>query len=85
VEAGNAESSQLRPGVTGQASGWYRHITLAIFAYAFLAAMAAAAIERGAEETIPVPSRPSPWLTSGDSWQLAIPGQQPNGTAAFTP
>ncbi|WP_128437475.1 IS701 family transposase, partial [Streptomyces cyaneus] len=32
--------------------GWYRHITLAMLAHAFLASMAAAEIERGAEETV---------------------------------
>jgi SRSO17 transposase len=54
---------------------WYRHITLAMLAHAFLAAMAAAAErERGAAETNQ-PSRPSPWQKSGGSWQLAVPGQ----------
>ncbi|MFF4116449.1 hypothetical protein ACFY0P_23670 [Streptomyces sp. NPDC001714] len=34
--------------------GWYRHITLAMLAHAFLAAMAAAAgTERGAAESVP--------------------------------
>ncbi len=65
--------------------GWYRHITLAMLAHAFLAAMAAAEIERGAEETIAAPSRPSPWRKSADSWQLAIPGQLSNNRAVFTP
>lgn len=52
--------------------GWYRHITLAMLAHAFLAAMAAAAgTERGAAETAPTPSHRSPWRKSGDSWQRA--------------
>ncbi|BDH12787.1 hypothetical protein HOK021_39660 [Streptomyces hygroscopicus] len=53
--------------------GWYRHITLAILAHAFLAAMAARAFERGAEESVRSPSRPSPWQKSGDSWPLPVP------------
>ena len=59
--------------------GWYRHITLAMLAHAFLAAMAAAEIERGAEETMNPPSRPSPWQKSGDSWKLSIPVQRATG------
>ncbi|WP_443044345.1 IS701 family transposase [Streptomyces sp. NBC_00353] len=65
--------------------GWYRHITLAMLAHAFLAAMAAAEIERGAEETIATPSRPSPWQKSGDSWQLAVPSQLSNERTVFMP
>ncbi|MFE4654951.1 hypothetical protein [Streptomyces sp. NPDC056707] len=65
--------------------GWYRHITLAMLAHAFLAAMTAAEIERGAEETIATPSRPSPWQKSGDSWQLAIPSQLSNNRTVFMP
>jgi SRSO17 transposase len=64
--------------------GWYRHITLAMLAHAFLAAMAAAAIERGAEETTRPASQPSPWQKSADSWQLAGHDQLPNTTYAFT-
>ncbi|MFE1961533.1 IS701 family transposase [Streptomyces sp. NPDC059479] len=59
--------------------GWYRHITLVMLAHAFLAAMAAAEIERGAEETMNPPSRPSPWQKSGDSWKLSIPAQCATG------
>ncbi len=52
--------------------GWYRHITLAMLAHAFLAAMAAAeAIERGAAETDLSSSR-SAWQKSASSWQLAV-------------
>ena len=53
--------------------GWYRHITLAMLAHAFLAAMAAQAGPKGAAETVPAPSHRSPWRKSGDSWQLAHP------------
>ncbi|WP_185149545.1 hypothetical protein [Streptomyces sp. Ag109_O5-1] len=50
-----------------------RHITLAILAHAFLAAMAAMAADaaaKGAAETVPA-LRPSPWQKFGGSWQLA--------------
>lgn len=61
--------------------GWYRHITLAMLAHAFLAAMAAAAgTERGAAETVPTLSHRSPWRKSGDSWQLATPRRRTCGT-----
>jgi hypothetical protein len=40
--------------------GWYRHITLAMLAHAFLAAMAADAASKGAEETVRAASFPSP-------------------------
>jgi SRSO17 transposase len=63
--------------------GWYRHITLAMLAHAFLAAMAAAAIEKGAEETVQASSRPSPWQKSEGSWQLAIPTQHPTRISEF--
>ncbi|WP_443042028.1 IS701 family transposase [Streptomyces sp. B21-079] len=53
--------------------GWYRHITLAMLAHAFLAAMASAAAEKGAAETVPALSRRSPWQKSDGSWQLAVP------------
>jgi SRSO17 transposase len=54
--------------------GWYRHITLAMLAHAFLAAMAAAAGPgRGAAETVPILSPRSPWRKSGGSWQLTVP------------
>jgi SRSO17 transposase len=63
--------------------GWYRHITLAMLAHAFLAAMAAAAgTERGAAETVPTPSHRSPWRKSGDSRQLATPRRRTCGTPA---
>nr|WP_319949630.1 IS701 family transposase [Streptomyces halobius] len=62
---------------------WYRHITLAMLAHAFLAAMAVqAGTERGAAET-DHPSRPSRWQKSADFWQLAAPGQ--HTTTGITP
>ncbi|WUN20918.1 IS701 family transposase [Streptomyces phaeochromogenes] len=64
--------------------GWYRHITLAMLAHAFLAAMAAAAIERGAEETTRPALQPSPWQRSAGSWQLAGQRQLPSTAYAFT-
>ncbi|MEV0694634.1 hypothetical protein [Streptomyces sp. NPDC050388] len=51
--------------------GWYRHITLAVLAHAFLAAMAAAAASKGAAETVPAPWSTSPWQRSDGSGQLA--------------
>ena len=53
--------------------GWYRHITLAMAAHAFLAAMAARALERGDEETLPPASFPSQWQRSDGSWTLFVP------------
>jgi SRSO17 transposase len=64
-------------------TGWYRHITLAMLAHAFLAAQAAHAGEaRGDAETVPPTSRPSPWRRSGDSWQLNLPRSLPPGAPA---
>ncbi len=51
--------------------GWYRHISLAMLAHAFLAAMTADAAARGAAETVPATWRRSPWQKSDDSWQLS--------------
>lgn len=54
--------------------GWYRHITLAMLAHAFLAAAAYQAREKGAEPVRqPGPSN-SQWRRFGDSWQLVVPG-----------
>ncbi|QCX82460.1 hypothetical protein C9F11_45675 (plasmid) [Streptomyces sp. YIM 121038] len=61
--------------------GWYRHITLAMLAHAFLAVMTAQArTERGAAET-DHPSPRSAWQKSAGSWQLAAPAT----TALATP
>ncbi|MFI6661475.1 IS701 family transposase [Streptomyces sp. NPDC050523] len=54
--------------------GWYRHITLAMLAHAFLAAVAADVVERGAAETTQPAWPRSPWQKSGVCWQLSAPG-----------
>lgn len=50
--------------------GWYRHITLAMLAHAFLAVMAAQARERGE----PIRARPTSWTSARPRfavcWQL---------------
>ncbi|WP_234045535.1 IS701 family transposase [Streptomyces adelaidensis] len=53
--------------------GWYRHITLAMLAHAFLAAMTAQEGEKGAALVRRLRSSSSPWRKCGDSWQLALP------------
>uniref|UniRef100_UPI003593BC34 IS701 family transposase n=1 Tax=Streptomyces umbrinus TaxID=67370 RepID=UPI003593BC34 len=76
--------------------GWYRHITLAMLAHAFLAAMTAHALEKGAGETVRAASFPSPWQKSEGCWTLPIPPQPgtthlgavstgPDGDAATRP
>ncbi|MEU1180827.1 hypothetical protein ABZ464_24865 [Streptomyces sp. NPDC005820] len=55
--------------------GWYRHITLAMLAHGFLAAMTAHALEKGAAETNPSASFPSPWQKCDGSWILPMPRQ----------
>ncbi|MCX4635214.1 IS701 family transposase [Streptomyces sp. RPA4-5] len=57
--------------------GWYRHITLAMLAHAFLAAVAAQTTERGAAETTPPAPSASPWQKSADSWTLCCPDPYP--------
>ncbi|MFH8574357.1 IS701 family transposase [Streptomyces sp. NPDC017993] len=57
--------------------GWYRHITLAMLAHAFLAALAARAAEKGAAETTPPAPSHSPWQRSGDSWTFSFPTPSP--------
>ncbi|MDQ1042110.1 hypothetical protein QFZ76_000346 [Streptomyces sp. V4I2] len=53
--------------------GWYRHITLAMLAHAFLAATTHQIREKGAEPVrLPGPSS-SQWRRFGDSWQLVGP------------
>jgi SRSO17 transposase len=60
--------------------GWYRHITLAMPAHAFLAAMAATATAaKGAAETVPAHSYPSPWQKSDGSWQFTVPRRHTGG------
>ncbi|MQY40867.1 hypothetical protein SRB17_89000 [Streptomyces sp. RB17] len=55
--------------------GWYRHITLAMLAHCFLAAMAARAFERGVAETVQAASFPSPWQKCDGSWILPMSRQ----------
>ncbi|MFI2161172.1 IS701 family transposase, partial [Streptomyces olivaceoviridis] len=47
--------------------GWYRHITLAMLAHAFLSVVAAQTTERGAAETTPPAPSASRWQRSADS------------------
>ncbi|WP_405930869.1 hypothetical protein [Streptomyces sp. NBC_00827] len=54
--------------------GRYRHITLAMLAHAFLAAMTAAEVERGAAETTQPTWPRSPWQRSGACRRLSAPG-----------
>ena len=62
--------------------GWYRHITLAMLAHAFLAVLAARALDtaKGAAETTPPTSSPSPWQRSGAYWTLSCPTPDPTRT-----
>ncbi|WP_412775252.1 IS701 family transposase [Streptomyces violaceus] len=53
--------------------GWYRHITLAMLAHAFLAAVTAQEGEKGAALVRRLRSSNSQWRKCGDSWQLALP------------
>ncbi|WP_167538286.1 IS701 family transposase [Streptomyces albofaciens] len=54
--------------------GWYRHITLAMLAHAFLAVTAHQASEKGAPPVRESGPPRSPWRRFGDSWQLVVPG-----------
>lgn len=65
-------------------TGWYRHITLAMLAHAFLTALAVQAVRQETAETTPPASFPSPWQRSGDSWTLSCPTQDPTTTTANT-
>lgn len=51
--------------------GWYRHVTLAMLAHAFLAVQAADAAERGAPQAINPWSSTCQWRKSEGSWQLS--------------
>jgi len=65
--------------------GWYRHITLAMLAHAYLAVMATDAAEKGDAETLPAPWLRSPWQKSAGSWRLASPRTiEPAGRFAHT-
>ncbi|MFK0223823.1 IS701 family transposase [Streptomyces vinaceus] len=55
-------------------AGWYRHITLAMLAHAFLAGLAAEEAVKGAAETTPpAASSLSPWQRSDGSWNISCP------------
>jgi SRSO17 transposase len=56
--------------------GWYRHITLAMLAHAFLAVTAHQAKEKGAGPVRQPGSSGSQWQRFGDSWQLVSPHQR---------
>jgi SRSO17 transposase len=55
-------------------TGWYRHITLAMLAHAFLAVTAHQAREKGVQPVGRRGSSSSQWRRFGDSWQLVVPG-----------
>ncbi|MFB7867871.1 hypothetical protein [Streptomyces sp. NPDC056069] len=62
--------------------GWYRHITLAMLAHAFLAGLAADAAK--AAETTPPASLPSPWQRSAGSWNISCPQSEPGAILETT-
>ncbi|MFF5638163.1 IS701 family transposase [Streptomyces sp. NPDC012825] len=60
--------------------GWYRHITLAMLAHAFLAGLAADETVKGAAETTPPAGlSPSPWQRSAGSWNISCPTSEDTG------
>jgi SRSO17 transposase len=65
-------------------TGWYRHITLAMLAHAFLTALAAQAQNEEIAETNPPTSLHSPWQRSGGSWTPSCPTPDPTTTTANT-
>jgi hypothetical protein len=54
--------------------GWYRHITLAMLAHAFLAAITVQSREKRAALVRHQRPSSSPWRRFGDAWQLVVPG-----------
>ncbi|WP_374227836.1 IS701 family transposase [Streptomyces sp. CJ_13] len=54
--------------------GWYRHITLAMLAHAFLASTARELREKGVAPMRQQGQSSSQWRRFGDSWQLVGPG-----------
>ncbi|MFI1742814.1 IS701 family transposase [Streptomyces sioyaensis] len=64
--------------------GWYRHITLAMLAHAFLTALAADAAKGAAETTPPAASSLSPWQRSADSWSISCPTTDRTATHEIT-
>ncbi|MFE7268822.1 hypothetical protein ACFU9B_44060, partial [Streptomyces sp. NPDC057592] len=65
--------------------GWYRHITLAMLAHAFLTALAAQAAHRETAETNRPASSPSPWRKSDGSWTLSCPTPDLNSSSFSMP
>ncbi len=53
--------------------GWYRHITLAMLAHAFLAATATQVRGKGVAPVRQPGQSSSQWRSFGDSWQLVAP------------
>ncbi len=65
--------------------GWYRHITLAMLAHAFLTGLAADEAARGGAETTPPATSPhSPWQRSADCWNIPCPTTEPHTTLEIT-
>jgi SRSO17 transposase len=65
--------------------GWYRHITLAMLAHAYLAVMATEAAAKGGAETLPAPWLRSPWQKSAGSWRFtSLRTTEPAGRFAHT-
>ncbi|MFE6819961.1 IS701 family transposase [Streptomyces sp. NPDC057675] len=62
--------------------GWYRHITLAMLAHAFLAGLAADAAK--AAETTPPALLPSPRQRSAGSWNISCPQPEPGAILDIT-
>jgi len=60
----------LDPHEVRRWSGWYRHVTLAMAAHAFLAVQAADAAEKGAAANINPLSSRFQWQRSDGSWRL---------------
>jgi invasion protein IalB len=64
--------------------GWYRHITQAMLAHAFLAGLAADETLKGAAEATPPASSPSPWQRPEGSWNISCPRPEPGATLEIT-
>ncbi len=56
--------------------GWYRHITLAMLAHAFLGTTAHQPREKGEEQVRRSGLSGSQWRRFGDSWQLVVPSHR---------
>lgn len=71
---GREERVRAGPVEVRRYVGWYRHITLAMLAHAFLAATAQQVQEKGVAPMRRPGSSSSQWRRFGDSWQLVVPG-----------